>query len=1006
MPQQLIYTSAPQGVDAGRSGYCTVARSSTMSESLAQRLEQCSYYERLSEHGGEQERVIYNFRNIDIRGKVYHVLSRIQDAPADYTGRTNFIAHHLVFSPDEVANKSANIPTPAVILRHWPDWKKNWEQEPTLIDNESEPKLNDFHNVSHLPAVNWYRETGNRGRAAALLGHSAGVFTANDFKPEIILDLLTESLELLQLEGDTWRSLAWQRTFSVGCQPQDDPADFRWRFLTSNLPFESSTTQGRAPLELKGLRGSPNSRQLDFAEKGPGKPKFMRLPEAGKPVQIDEGQPLELDGQADSLPGPSVYRWYRVEKDNVTLQDIDGAHDAKLVIPKISRGKHRYKVRAWDSVTAEYAESPVIVVEVKEKVKIPSLSGRPANPSGSGSWSGEASQTARNPAGATKSKLTLAKRNVTPPSEYDSADHSPPDRSARSRPSKIVLVAASIVLILVLALVSFYFLRGKNGRDGFEAKNSQWPKEAVDAFVNKNPTAFYTNLFLRENVFNNFNPELRKSFLNQITNKQAEVIFDEQIKYIEATNKLDTRLKDLKKRKEELHGKSKPFDPKEYEKIMSEIEKYLDSKYPVSPTNSPTNSKKNDEIIKPEKKAGQKRSSTKYQILTSAEGENKFKPIWIFQGTNPDDVKRFFNPTNDLELRWGNHNQDNLTNFVPANYPQTDVLIFSHPEGAWELNINYTNKQIAQTQFKTKTNGNTNSPIKVQITPTNGIGPTLNFLLLSTNDLPLFSAKVVNEDSLQPDNNLTNFLKSVMQQDSDSIRAVIKYTDPDSSKVNEKVIASILDKVMWELAIKNEFYKVNEKKGEKFKGYLQVYKAIENLELLYKTNREENTNQLTAKKFFDPGFFGDKVSLIKNSEAKIFDRLDQLISFTVNGGRLKAGEKYINPVNKTTNFLDDLFYTNLIEIIEARNQNQDSKKLEPLINYIKQDLKKLIQFIEKKHTEKPFSESIITHQLQEKLKEELDKLVTKPFKLEIKSVSLQYRGMEGQWVTFSNIKWE
>ncbi len=375
-----------------------------MGESLVQRLEQFSYYERLSEHGGEAERTVFIFRNIDIRGKAYHVLSRIKDAPADYTGRTNFIAQHLVFTPDEVAN----MPTPAVLLNHWSGWKDQWEHEPTLLSNESWTELDELKNRTFLPANHWFSETADHGRAAGLLGLNAGVFTAHDFKPKLILDLLSESLELLQLEGPNWRSLAWQRTFSVGCQPQDNPADFRWRFLTSGLPFESSVSQGRAPVELRRLRAPSNSQQVQFAQKGPSPPQFTSLPRAGEALQINEGETLILDGEALSLPGPSVYRWYRVEKDNVTLQEIDGAHDAQLEIPNPQRGKHRYKVRAWDSVTDQYAESPIIVVEVNEKVKIPSLTGRPALTSGPVSPSSRSSKPVSQP--QLRKNVTLSNR--------------------------------------------------------------------------------------------------------------------------------------------------------------------------------------------------------------------------------------------------------------------------------------------------------------------------------------------------------------------------------------------------------------------------------------------------------------------------------------------------------------------------------------------------------------------------------------------------------------------
>jgi len=98
MPQQLIYTSAPRGVIAGRSGHCTVARSGAMRDALMLQLEKLSYYQHLSLSGG-QERPIYCCRILDLRGSRYHVLTRIQDAGLDFTGRTNFIAHHLVFAP-------------------------------------------------------------------------------------------------------------------------------------------------------------------------------------------------------------------------------------------------------------------------------------------------------------------------------------------------------------------------------------------------------------------------------------------------------------------------------------------------------------------------------------------------------------------------------------------------------------------------------------------------------------------------------------------------------------------------------------------------------------------------------------------------------------------------------------------------------------------------------------------------------------------------------------------
>jgi len=89
MPKQLIYTSAPRGLVAGRSGHCTVARSAAMREALMLQLEKFSYYQHLSLSGG-QERPIHSCRVVDIRGSQYHVLSRIQDAGLDFYGPHKF----------------------------------------------------------------------------------------------------------------------------------------------------------------------------------------------------------------------------------------------------------------------------------------------------------------------------------------------------------------------------------------------------------------------------------------------------------------------------------------------------------------------------------------------------------------------------------------------------------------------------------------------------------------------------------------------------------------------------------------------------------------------------------------------------------------------------------------------------------------------------------------------------------------------------------------------------
>jgi hypothetical protein len=123
-----------------------------MREPLVLRLEQLSYYQHLSLSGGK-ERPILAYRSVDIRGARFHVLSRIQDAGLDFTGRTNFIAHHLVLT----AENFRQFPTPPIILRDWPGWLRSWTREPTMLENEDWSSLASLTAKSSVPAQTWQR---------------------------------------------------------------------------------------------------------------------------------------------------------------------------------------------------------------------------------------------------------------------------------------------------------------------------------------------------------------------------------------------------------------------------------------------------------------------------------------------------------------------------------------------------------------------------------------------------------------------------------------------------------------------------------------------------------------------------------------------------------------------------------------------------------------------------------------------------------------------------------
>jgi hypothetical protein len=364
MPQQLIYTSAPRGIVAGRSGHCTVARSALMREALMLQLEKFCYYQHLSLSGG-QERPIFSCRIVDIRGTRFHVLSRIQDAGLDFTGRTNFIAHHLVFTPEEIRH----YPTPPVILREWPGWVKSWTKEPQLLENEDWTELTDLAGKTNVPAQTWQRVTGDAVNGYGLLEARAGAsFRVDDQTDEAVLELIAESLELLEVRDTRrdFRTAAWNFTFTTSMQEQDNPADFRWRCIHSDNPAANrfATPDVRA---LSAVRATKLTiEETAFARTGRQAPQFFAEPQDSR---ITEGESAHFIAKAEGVPNPN-YQWFSVDRAN-NGQVLPGETKPELIVPNPALGISRYVVNVTN--TAGNAQSRVASVSVEQKLKLAQL---------------------------------------------------------------------------------------------------------------------------------------------------------------------------------------------------------------------------------------------------------------------------------------------------------------------------------------------------------------------------------------------------------------------------------------------------------------------------------------------------------------------------------------------------------------------------------------------------------------------------------------------------------
>ena len=325
------------------------------------RLEQLSYYQHLSLTGA-RERPIFAYRIVDIRGSRFHVLTRLQDAGLDFTGRTNFTAHHLVFTPEEIRQ----LPAPAIMLRDWSGWLGSWTKEPQLLSSEDWGNLNSLAGVSAVPAHTWQRLSGDAVNGYGLLEAKAGtLINADGIDDKETLSLLAESTELMEVRENRrdYKAAAWQYAFTTSMQEQDNPADFRWRFVHSDSPAFAKL----AGAECRPLCSVRPSRWTDeeasLARAGRRKPNFLAEPEDGRTV---EAQSITFLAKADGIPYPD-YEWYEVDRAGNAKGLV--AQGPELAIPSPVLGLTRYVVRASNSAGEVISRVAFLSVEAKVRLQ-------------------------------------------------------------------------------------------------------------------------------------------------------------------------------------------------------------------------------------------------------------------------------------------------------------------------------------------------------------------------------------------------------------------------------------------------------------------------------------------------------------------------------------------------------------------------------------------------------------------------------------------------------------
>ncbi|MBN37488.1 MAG: hypothetical protein CMI29_03400 [Opitutae bacterium] len=270
MAQQLIFTSTPQGLEPGRSGYCTVARHKDLRHRLVRELERLSVYD-FGQQTGTNRADICIFRKVPLGSEEFYVLTKICDAGLDYTNRTNYLAHHLVLDGFEIATS----PSPAEIFLNWDGWLRTWTDGPRYLSEEEAVTLTGCKSTGLVPCQSWLQVTNDPGNAASLVSPEViqpVVLESKEGATNTLLTLFAESSALFKISLD-----AWDFSFTTFLQGNDDHKSFAWIGIQGQPAGERLKQGGiRNYLDLRNWASTEIADPLDpnlqnLARKGPVK---------------------------------------------------------------------------------------------------------------------------------------------------------------------------------------------------------------------------------------------------------------------------------------------------------------------------------------------------------------------------------------------------------------------------------------------------------------------------------------------------------------------------------------------------------------------------------------------------------------------------------------------------------------------------------------------------------------------------------------------------------------
>jgi hypothetical protein len=306
MSLELIYTSVPRGLGPGSSGFCTAAATGGMSRQVVTRLEALSGYQfhfNLSDPRAAENPANYAHTQVRIGAETLSVLSRIAFSGADYSGRTNKIAHHFLLEHGE---QSPNGPAWMLMEMARQTFVAGYSGEPRNLPKRDLQTLLATGPRPPEPATTWQSQTGDAGWAGMLVR----AFRENPKVPAFVifapgqdlLPLFEESLALLPPE-ERWQVgfATYYTALPAGCQ-------YHWRGIIagSSAAKEIQRFPNATVIDLTTALGlAPDNMFTQAARTGtvlppvraPERPKIQVVERALQPVPLA----AEVAREADDL---------------------------------------------------------------------------------------------------------------------------------------------------------------------------------------------------------------------------------------------------------------------------------------------------------------------------------------------------------------------------------------------------------------------------------------------------------------------------------------------------------------------------------------------------------------------------------------------------------------------------------------------------------------------------------------------------------------------------------